>query len=228
MIPYPLVGAPLFCVLATWLAAAVQRALVQAAIWDHRIEEHSVATRRRHIQATVAVLVVAIPRVVLFALAVERSGEEGLAALRNRLQVPEHCRKAIPGAVLDAPEHLRLAVIVVWVEEVAVGTVLLALGVPHHLDVLAVVVRQSRQVVCALLQRADLRRAITLHERLRRGAHVARVAGGVHHGEARGDHPTRRVVFDEHALRLGQEAVEHEDCWPQRHRRHFYDLVAAR
>lgn len=46
-----------------------------------------------------------------------------------------------------------MSVVVVWVEEVAMGTVFLPFFVPDDLDVLAELVRQARQIVSSLLQR---------------------------------------------------------------------------
>mmetsp|Transcript_3503 Transcript_3503/g.8772 ORF Transcript_3503/g.8772 Transcript_3503/m.8772 type:complete len:504 (+) Transcript_3503:360-1871(+) len=229
MVPDPLVGAPLLDTLPLGLAAPVQAALVQPAVGHHRVEEDGVAAHGLHPRAAVAVLVVAVPRVVLAALRVERAREEGLTPmpLLDRLEVPEDGGQPVAPAVLDAREHVRLLVVVVRVEEVPVRAVLLARHVPHHLYVLAQRVRQARQVVRALLERADLRRAVALHEGLRRGAHVLRGAAAVHHGEAARLHARLGVPLDEVALLLGQEAIEHEHIRAQRDGRHLDNLVSA-
>ena len=52
-------------------------------------DEDGVALGGRHVQPPVAVLVVAVPRVVLPALLVQGAGEEGLAALLHGVKVPE-------------------------------------------------------------------------------------------------------------------------------------------
>ena len=100
---------------------------------------------------------VAIPRVVLAPLLVEGAREESLPSFLDRLQVPEDRRQPVARAVLDGAEHLRLAVVVVRVEKVAVRPVLLPHLVAHHLDVLAEVIRQPGQIVRALLERPNLR-----------------------------------------------------------------------
>eukprot|EP00964_Phaeocystis_antarctica_P130141 scaffold94002_cov63-Phaeocystis_antarctica.AAC.3 len=229
MVPDPLVGSPLLNAVTLRLAASVQAALVQPAVGHHGVEEHGVTTHGLHVGTAVAVLVVAVPRVVLPPLGVEGAREEGLAAaaLFYCGQVPEDGGQPIAAAVLHAREHLRLLPVVVGVEEVSVGAVLLARHVAHHLDVLAQLVGQAREVVCALLQRADLRRSTPLHERLRRGAHVHGGAAAVHHREAARLHARHGVAPDEGALLFGQEVGEHEHQGTQRGGRHLHHLVAA-
>ena len=145
----------------------MQAALVETPVGHHGVEEHGVALHRRDIQASVTILMVAVPWVVLVAVGVERARKERLATCCHRLEIPEEAGlramvratavtaatartrpglrrargripkdggEAIASAVLDAAEHLRLAVVVVRIEEVAVGAILLALGVAHDLE----------------------------------------------------------------------------------------------
>eukprot|EP00967_Tisochrysis_lutea_P011065 scaffold12565_cov35-Tisochrysis_lutea.AAC.2 len=119
----------------------------------------------------------------------------------------------------------RLAPRVVGVEEIAMSPILLADGIAHHLNVLAVFVRQSCQVVSALFQCPDAWRAAALHECLRRGAHIFFVRiGVVHHRQTRRHHAGRGIALDEIALRVREEAGEYEHCRAQRHRRHLDPL----
>ena len=71
---------------------------------------------------------------VFFALLIESAREECLAPLLDALHVPEDGRQPIARAVIDHPQLRRLPVIVIRVEKVAMGAVLLALHVAHHLQ----------------------------------------------------------------------------------------------
>eukprot|EP00962_Isochrysis_galbana_P038552 scaffold13700_cov136-Isochrysis_galbana.AAC.3 len=67
--------------------------LVESPVRDHRVEEHRIPPHGLDGQTAVAVLVVAVPRLVLVTFRIERPGEEGLATLLHVLQVPKHGRQ---------------------------------------------------------------------------------------------------------------------------------------
>mmetsp|Transcript_21627 Transcript_21627/g.55646 ORF Transcript_21627/g.55646 Transcript_21627/m.55646 type:complete len:208 (-) Transcript_21627:1040-1663(-) len=115
LVPDPLVRAPLgiLLALAAWRARAVQRALVQPAVGQHRIEKRDVALDGFHGDATVAVVVVTVPRVVLGAVGIESARKVSLATLPHRAQVHVHCGCAVARAVLDTFQHVRLGMVVV-------------------------------------------------------------------------------------------------------------------
>ena len=71
-----------------------------------------------------------------------------------------------------------------------------------HLNILAQVIRQPCEVVRPLLERANLRRAVSLHEGLCRRAYVSHVLTRVHGGHARWNHAGAGVAADEIALGL--------------------------
>lgn len=137
--------------------------------------------------------------------------EVGRQGARRGAQLSSTAARQRGSSAARVTAHGRLLVVVVGAEEVPVRAVLLALLVLDHLDVLAQLVGQPRQVVRAVLEPQDHARRAAPHERLRRCAHVlVQAVGGVHVREGGGDEALARVADDVRALLVRQEAGELE------------------